>query len=206
MKTKGMTADTRKMYLSMASRKARPGSGSHPLFLRERTDHYGTPTLNKYLEGITFAVVGGLATRLYMPERATLDADVLILPSALPKAESVLTAAGGKKKGALTVGGSTWRLPDGSSLVVLALDDIWGEEALETATTHTNGMPYIVLPYLVLMKLASGRVQDLADITRMLGAANESDLKQTRDVIKKFSSQDAEDLESMIRLGKLEYE
>jgi len=47
-----MTADARKAYLSMAERRARPGSGSHPAFLRERTAHYGTPALNRYLESM----------------------------------------------------------------------------------------------------------------------------------------------------------
>jgi len=190
----------------MANRKARPGSGSHPLFLRERSSCYGVPELNKYLEGVKYAVVGGLATRLYMPERATLDSDVLVLSADFPEVELVLSASGCRRVGRLTVGGSTWSLPDGSALDVLAFDDIWVDEALECAVFDPNGLPYITLPYLVLMKLAAGRVQNLADITRMLGCANEADLQQTRDVVKKHSAPDCEDLESMIRLGKLEYD
>lgn len=46
----------------------------------------------------------------------------------------------------------------------------------------------------------------LADITRMLGCANEGDLQRTRDVVKKYSPWDCEDLESMIRLGKPEHD
>ena len=199
-------SEKRKVYLSMAKRKARPGSGSHLSFLRERSAHYGLPELNKYLEGVTYAIVGGLATRLYMPERATLDSDVLVLSANLPEAESVLVAKGVKRVGALTVGGSTWHLPDGSALDVLAFDDVWVADALTASVVQPNGLPYITLPYLVLMKLVAGHVQDLADITRMLGCANEGDLQRTRDVVKKHSIRDCEDLESMIQLGKLEYD
>ena len=66
-----LSKEDRTMYLSMADRMVKPGAGTHPSVLRERTAHYSVPKLNKYLKGITFAVVGGLATRLYMPERAT---------------------------------------------------------------------------------------------------------------------------------------
>ena len=61
-------------------------------------------------------------------------------------------------------------------------------------------------PYLVLMKLAAGRLQDLADIGRMLGAADDSTLEAARRIVRRYRAGDAEDLESMIRLGKLEYE
>ena len=36
-----------------------------------------------------------------------------------------------------------------------------------------DGLPIIDLPYLVLMKLSASRTQDLADISRMLGLADE---------------------------------
>jgi hypothetical protein len=54
------------------------------------------------------------------------------------------------------------------------------------------------------MKLHSGRVQDLADISRMLGVADEDSLRKVRMIIVEYLPDDTEDLESLILLGKLE--
>lgn len=65
-------------------------------------------------------------------------------------------------------------------------------------------MPYIDLPYLILMKLRSSRVQDIADISRMMGCADEKEILRVKQVIQNNSPEDLEDLESLIYLGKLE--
>ena len=199
-----LSDEERHDYLAMAERRARPGSGSGENTLRERSARYGTPRIERHLAGIRFAVVGGLATRLYMPERMTLDADVLVARDDRHRAEESLAASGCVRLGPFSAGGSTWRLPDGTNLDVLALDEPWVEAALETASPGPGGLPCIALRYLVLMKLAAGRVQDLADITRMLGGAEDAALDEVRSVVRGFRPQDAEDLESMIRLGRRE--
>lgn len=196
----------RRDYLDMAERRVKPGSGSHPQVLRERTRSYGSPDLNRFMGGVPFVVIGGLATRLYMPERMTLDADILVSPERLADAEQALEQSGCRKVGPLTVGGSTWRLPDRTGLDVLAPSEPWVQDAVGSAVRGEDGLPYVGLPFLVLLKLASGRVQDLADITRMMGAADEDSLRQTREHVRHWRPQDADDLESMIRLGKLEYQ
>ena len=58
-------------------------------------------------------------------------------------------------------------------LDLLALDHAWVGEALDAAVQDAEGRPFASLPFLVLMKLESGRLQDLADISRMLGCASE---------------------------------
>ena len=73
-----MTREQRTHYLAMAERRARPGSGSGTCVLHERTARYPAPDLGCLQGHIPFAVVGGLATRLYMPERMTLDTDILV--------------------------------------------------------------------------------------------------------------------------------
>jgi cell division septum initiation protein DivIVA len=57
---------------------------------------------------------------------------------------------------------------------------------------------------LILMKLASGRAQDIADMSRMLGQADEQLRSAVRDAVAKFRPEDMEDLESLIMLGDLE--
>lgn len=59
-----MNSESRSFFLAMASRRARPGTGSGPALLRERTAEYGTPDLKFLEKSVPFVVVGGLATRL----------------------------------------------------------------------------------------------------------------------------------------------
>jgi hypothetical protein len=55
------------------------------------------------------------------------------------------------------------------------------------------------------MKFESGRAQDIADITRMLGQATPEQLATVRAVFKQWRTPDeTEDLESLISLGRLE--
>ena len=198
--------DKRKTILEIASRHAHRGSGSRPEVLREARAPYATPDLRPHLGSVPFVVVGGLATRLYMPERMTLDTDVLVRAQDLVAAERALSASGCAKAGPLPVGGSTWRLPGGDPLDVIALDEPWVDAAIDNAVAGHDALPYVCLAYLVVMKLASGRVQDLADISRMLGLANEEDLAAARRAVQRYRPADTEDLESLIALGKMEHE
>lgn len=62
----------------------------------------------------------------------------------------------------------------------------------------------LALPYLVLMKLASSRLQDTADLSRMLGLASEEELTRVRAAVARYAPQEADDMESLIYLGRLE--
>lgn len=199
-----MSPEDRKTYLSMAERRVQPGSGSAPFEVRERASAFVPPQVRRLLSDIPFAIVGGLATRRYMPERMTLDIDVLVCPADLPRAEQALRNAGCRKRGPLAIGGSTWVTPDGQELDLIALETRWTQEAVASAIPAPDGQSYIDLPYLVLMKLISSRVQDLGDISRMLGAADAPTLDRAREVVDRYRPYDREDLESMIRLGRLE--
>ncbi len=54
------------------------------------------------------------------------------------------------------------------------------------------------------MKLLASRVQDLADVSRMLGRALDSDLDRVRSTVREHAPGLADDLESLITLGRLE--
>ncbi len=56
------------------------------------------------------------------------------------------------------------------------------------------------------MKLTAQRVQDWADVSRMLGWASAAELEAVRAVIARYSPDDAEDLEALIYLGRQEQE
>ena len=197
----------RKAYIDLAKRRVRPGTGSSQTLLASRTWQGKNPMeLLTIFRKIPFVVVGGVATRLYMPERTTRDIDILVLAADRQGCEEELLEAGCKKLGELSIGGGAWALPDGTELDVIFSDEPWAQEALSHPVVDEHGIPAIALPYLVVMKLHSGRVQDIADITRMLGAADEAHLQQVRQAVAAFMPDALEDIESMIVLGKMEYE
>ena len=195
----------RRLYITLANKRVRPGSGSGPEVLWARTWRH--PVFNlKELVTIPFVVVGGVATRLYAPERMTDDLDVLIEEYRAQQFYEALSEAGCQSLGRLAIGGSRWRLPDGTPLDVLESDEPWVNEAVGHPMNAPDGLPIIAMPYLILLKMRSSRGIDIGDLTRILGAANEIDLAETRRVIKAHLADADEDLESLIMLGRLEYQ
>ena len=73
-----LSSHKRKVFLSLVKKRVQPGSGSGLDFLHKRTWSYSVSNLNLILTQAPFVIVGGVATRLYMPERMTLDIDILI--------------------------------------------------------------------------------------------------------------------------------
>ncbi len=164
------------------------------------------PDLTSILSPIQWAVVGAVATRLYMPERMTQDLDIVIRTVDGSQVRRKLAEAGFTYRGELSIGGSSWTTPNGESIDILEGADIWWTEAIADAQANRDGqgLPIIPLPYLVLIKLRAGRVQDIADVTRMLGQAGEATLDAVRMLFAQHVPEDMQDLESLIELGRLE--
>lgn len=194
----------RKIYLEIALRRCHPGSGSSREFLKKRTWNHPVTNIKAIIKKTLFVVVGGIATRLYMPERMTDDIDILVLTQDAANLYRELEQAGSHRVGELSIGGCTWELPDGTYLDVLESNDTWVKEAINNYNLAPDGLPIIGLPYLVLMKIKASRGIDMGDLTRMLGGADENNLQLVRRVIKVFLPDAVEDLESLIMLGKLE--
>lgn len=199
-----LSATKRKFFLTLVQKRVKSGTGSGINFLSQRTWNNPVTDLNSILKQAPFVVVGGIATRMYMPERMTLDLDILIKAEDSPLIYQDLENARAKKIGDLSIAGSQWQLADKTSLDVLEGEDYWVEEALSQPNYAPDGLPIIRLPYLILMKLSASRTQDLADISRMLGLAKTEELNKIREVIKNYLPTAQEDLESLIMLGKLE--
>jgi len=197
-------ARKRRLMLDFCLRRARPGTGSSPEFLHRRTAMHPWPDLRSILQDIPWLIVGGVATRAYMPERATRDLDILIRRADGDAVWQKLQAAGYTRISELAIPGFIARSPEDVELDILYGDDAWLDEALQHPETDTAGYPVIGLPYLVLMKLASARAQDMADLARMLGLASETRLAQVRDVVRRYAPGEVEDLEALIYLGQLE--
>lgn len=162
------------------------------------------PDLRSILQDIPWLIVGGVATRAYMPERATQDMDILIRRADGDRVWQKLHSAGYTRVSDLAIPGFVARSPENIELDVLYGDDTWLNEALQHPETDAAGYPVIGLPYLVLMKLASAPAQDMADLARMLGLASDTQLVHVRDVVHRYAPDEAEDLEALIYLGQLE--
>jgi hypothetical protein len=160
-----------------------------------------------------FVIVGGIATRLYMPERKTDDADILIRASDRATVHERLRAGGAAnveeldlRGSTLRLSGSSWVLADGLSLDVIEGVGAWVERALSQPVTEpATGLPFVALPYLVLLKLDASRAQDVADLSRMLGAAAEPALDEVRQVVGRYMPDALDDVESLRAIGQLEH-
>jgi len=164
------------------------------------------PNLTTVLSPIRWAVVGAVATRLYMPERITQDLDIAVKAADAQKTRQKLSGVGFAYRGELSIERSSWAALDGKLIDVLEGREAWWADALSEAQTNLDaqGLPILPLCYLVLMKFQSGRVQDIADVARMLGGADEKTLSSVRALFAEYLPEDIEDLGSLIKLGKLE--
>lgn len=201
-----MTAEQRRAFISLAQRRQRAGAGSRRDFLLRRTAHGQWIDLTSVLSPIDWAVVGAVATRHYMPERMTQDLDIAVAVADSAEARRKLKEAGFVYQGELSLGGSSWTAPDGTSVAAVEGTEEGWVNAIAEAQSHRDaqGLPILPLRYLVLLKFRAGRVQDLADVTRMLGQADDESLAAARHLFAHYAPNDREDLESLIALGKLE--
>jgi hypothetical protein len=194
----------RRILIDIARRRIQPGTGSSPEFLRRRTAMNPWPDLGPVLTGIPWVVVGGVATRAYMPERATKDLGILVRLQDGDEVQTRLIAADFKIVSQLAAPGFLVRAPDGAEIDVILGSYPWLSEALKHVRHDPAGYPVLDLPYLVIMKLAASRVQDTADLSRMLGLASDTDLIRVRQVVARYAPDDLGDLESLIYLGRFE--
>ena len=207
-----LTADerakvTRRTLIDIALRRQRPGSGSLDNNY-EGEPFVRWPDLTDVLRDVPWAIVGGVATSRYMPERFTHDLDVGIRAQDAAEVAARLRSAGYVFQSNLSIGGSSWQSPSGTPVDIIEGDAPWWPEALAEARENLDAShaPVLPLAYLAMMKIRSGRVQDSADVARMLGAATDEDLGRVRTVVAKHDPELAEDLESLIALGKLQNE
>jgi len=196
----------RRFMINMLLRRIQPGMGSSYEFTQRRTAMNSWPDLRPALKGIKWAIVGGVATRAYMPERTTKDIDILIDVKDEEQVIKQLQQAGYQLISKLAIPGVVMHSPEGVELDVLFGDYPWLEEGFKKIKRDKAGYPVIGLPYLVLLKMLAQRAQDWADVSRMLGWASDTDLDTVREVFTRYAPEDLEDLESLIFLGKKERE
>ena len=194
----------RRILIDICRRRIRPGTGSSLESLRRRTAMNPWPDLRPVLQSIPWVVVGAVATRAYMPERATKDLDILVRHEDGDEVWERLEAAGYTFITHLAVPGFLVHSPEGVEVDVVLGDYPWLDEALAHPRQDPAGFPVLDLPYLVLMKLIASRLQDVADLSRMLGLASDEELAAVRAVVARYAPTEMDDLESLIYLGRFE--
>ncbi|MBN1888632.1 MAG: hypothetical protein JW850_11600 [Thermoflexales bacterium] len=197
-------AQRRRIMIDICRRRIRPGSGSALEFLHRRTAMESWPDLRPVLHDLPWAVVGAVATRAYMPERATRDIDILVRRQDGEKVKERLEAAGYQLVSPLAMPGFLFRSPEGIEVDVIFGQYPWLRDAMAHLRHDPAGLPVLDLPYLVLMKLDAARAQDTADLSRMLGLASDKELDRVRAAVARYAPDTVGDLESLIYLGKLE--
>ena len=88
------------------------------------------PDLNTALRGLRWALTGAAAARLYMPERATADVDIVVKGSDAATAREALRAADYGYRSELGIGGSSWSSPGRVPINVIELAYPWTDVGL----------------------------------------------------------------------------
>lgn len=166
---------------------------------------------------ISFCVVGGIATRAYMPERSTKDIDFLVSADDFEGAEQRLREAGYSAiarrddllfpDSRLGLFGRAWQKED-IRIDLISSSQEWVHEAMMTESYDQTGLRVIALPYLVLMKIDASRGQDQADVERMLGRVSAEDVERIAEIVDRYSGdpQAADDVRQYALLGQMEYQ
>jgi len=115
------------------------------------------PDLRSILHGLDWVIVGGIATRAYMPERMTQDMDILVHQKNGATAVAELEKAGYQIIAPLAIPGYSLLSPEGIKVDMIFGKDPWLKEALAKPARDPAGYPVIKLPYLILLKMAAQR-------------------------------------------------
>ncbi len=197
----------RRSAIALARRRQKFGTGSAYSFLTRRTADMEWFDLSTVLTQLNWAVIGAVATRHYMAERMTKDLDVAIIATDARLARQQLQAAGFVYQSELSIGGSHWLAPNNQEIDVIEGNESWWPLAIKEAQNNRDlqGLPILPLPWLALSKFRASRLQDIADLSRMLGQANQNQLEQVREIFRQYTNQDdLDDLQNIIELGQLE--
>lgn len=165
------------------------------------------PPLHQLLGATPWVLVGGIALRAYIPERMTLDVDILVHERDSETVRRAFVAAGYQITGQLSIGGFSVQATDSGTppIDILTRADSWLDAALATPAYDSAGYPVLPRVYLILLKLQAGRTQDLADVQRLLAYTSVSERARFAQVVRQESPELVEDLESLCTLADLEF-
>lgn len=196
----------RQTFLGIARRRAAPGTGSSALFLDRRIAMQPVPDLPSVLGELAWVLVDGLALRAFMPERQTLDVDILIAQVDEAQARQRFTRAGYRVVGVLSIGGFSVTLDAHSPPIdVLVADQPWLQAAIGRPARDAAGLPVLPRPELIVMKLLAARARDLGDVQGLLRTITPDEVRQVRDLLSRIDPDAIDDFEALRALADLEF-
>jgi hypothetical protein len=165
------------------------------------------PDLQRILTPVPWVLVGGLALRAYIPERMTLDVDILVHERDAEATRVALLNASYHVTGLLGIGGFSVQLDDPTMppIDVLTRADSWLDAALAQPVADPAGYPVLGRPYLILLKLQAGRTQDLADVQRLLARVPQPERDSMRLLVLRYAPDLVEDYDALCMLADLEF-
>ncbi|GAC1544296.1 MAG: hypothetical protein NVS2B17_25130 [Candidatus Velthaea sp.] len=159
----------------------------------------------------SYAAIGAIGARWYMPERKTFDIDLLIAPDSIEIARRSLREHGGVRAYELAfphtvlgLHGERWNVLNEMPIDIIWSDQSWVLEALASAEQDPTGVRYAPLWAIVVTKLDASRSKDQGDIARVLGFADDAALAQTRRRVAELLPNEVDDLETYIHYGRLD--
>jgi hypothetical protein len=147
---------------------------------------------------VPHAIIGGHAVTFHGRPRMTDDIDVLVFSHDVQTAVTQLQL---QQVSSLRTGDCSGVTPDGLRIdLVSPPNQPWIGAAISQAVTTPHG-PMISAPYLVITKLWDSRgSQDETDVLGVLKKMTDADLNVTRELIKLYLPNDADDLETLIAM------
>ena len=161
---------------------------------------------------IPVMVIGGVATRAYMPERYTKDIGFLVKDCDFAAAREMLRKSGYRKRSDLAFPGSTLGLygeawvKQESEIDVISSEQPWCEHAFRGHVEDQTGLRVIGLPFLVLMKFDAARGVDQGDLTRMLGRLSDERVEEIASLVAMHidDPDSAQEIRQYAQLGRWE--
>ncbi|MBT9588561.1 hypothetical protein IV102_34810 [bacterium] len=209
----GEAKNRRRLFLHRGLRKRPLGSGSNLERLMDLPRDPLQVNPGELFGDIAVVVVGGVAIRVYSPERATKEIDLLVDHKRFADASRRLLDSGYIRdetlfspNASLGLYGEAW-FKEGKLIDLLSTPQLWGQKALVKPVVDSTGLPMVRLPYLVLMKFDSARAQDQADLSRMLGRLSEEECETLIKEVARYSTDPcfAEDVRQYCQLGRWEW-
>jgi hypothetical protein len=192
-------------FLALALRRAARGSGSSSAFLSRRTATRLLPDLRQILGPLPWVLVGGVALRAYMPERATHDIDILLHQRDSARACAALAGSGYT----ITTHNTAVRISAeqaGALPIDIHLEwQEWLDPALAAPSSDAAGYPVLGRPYLMLLKLQAGSLQDLTDVQRMLRDTPLPERVTTRALVANLDPALGKEFDALIALAEYEF-
>lgn len=212
-------ANRRRFFLERGARRRTHGTGAGAAleFLMQLRREELNVSPEELFGDIPFCVVGGVATRAYMPERATKDIDFLVNADDFPMAEERLRRVGYAsltddadayfKDSMLGLFGKRWRKGD-TGIDLISSKQPWVHDALMIDCRDQIGVRVIALPFLVLLKMDAARGVDQGDLERMLGRLHADEIEAVIATVTRYLTdpQAADDIRQYAALGRLEYQ